>query len=368
MRFKSFNVTALDSYINSVEFGKDNVIPISRQRAISHFNNPQVTDSDVIMIMAFDDTKLVGYLGIVPGKINVGNQEHKVGWLSCLWIDANERGKGIAKKLVEQALSGWNNKIIATEFTKEAKALYDKIGLFEDLKISVGIRGYLRFELHTFLPARKKLFARIKGLLKLADGLLNAINDIRIDLWRRNRKRGNIIEYITRIDEEASGWISDLGKNEIFKKETEHFNWILHYPWILSAPFPDRESKKYHFSSLALRFEFICLKIYDLNQIIGFILLSVRDKHMKIPYLYVASRHLPLIAEIIFDHMIEMKINTITIFNPPLVEYMQNGRTPLIHCRKMKRHYIHSGIFNNPDEKAGDTYVIQDGDGDCAFT
>ena len=130
------------------------VIPISRHRAWSHIRNPRVSEDDVILVLAMVEGKMAGYLGVLADYIYLNGQKEKAGWLSCMWVDPEVRGQGIAKKLLNRVLERWDNRILVTEFTPAAKGLYDRSQQFQDLKISEGLRGFLRFNLDELLPKK----------------------------------------------------------------------------------------------------------------------------------------------------------------------------------------------------------------------
>ena len=367
MIFENYTASQLNEFIRSDFFKYSSVIPISRHRAESHINNPYLEPDDVIMVMAYnDDKKLVGYVGVLPGKMNVEGRKQKIGWLSCLWIDTEERGKGIARKLVETAINLWDKRIVATEFTTEAKALYDKIGLFSDLQISQGLRGYLRYNLHKILPPKKPVYRNVKGVLKVGDFVLNLFNDRRIALWNRNFNLPVRTEICPTVDDELKVFIEQQNRTETFQRNASDLQWILDFPWIRSGGTADLESKKYHFSSWAEHFEYLPLKIFEgNNNLIGFILLSIRDQAMKTPYMYFQQGKTAEISEVILKLMIDKNINEVTTFHPELVAFWQKSNTPFIQQRKMKRHYIHTNLITKAAEQV---FKIQDGDGDCAFT
>src|SRR5688572_14514979 len=142
MELREFTPAALAEFIRSEEYEKMPVVPISRHRAISQIRNPRVSETDVILVLAYVNGKMAGYLGVLADYIFLNNQKEKAGWLSCIWVDAEMRGQGIAGKLLNCALERWDNRILATEFTDTAKKIYDRSGQFQDLKVSEGIRGF----------------------------------------------------------------------------------------------------------------------------------------------------------------------------------------------------------------------------------
>ena len=135
------NKTALHAYIHSAYFKTSPVIPISYHRALSQIINPVVKDDDNLLFLAYFDEILVGYLGVLPDDIyhENGLSTH-IGWMSCLWVDPNHRGKKIAQTLIHACFEAWSGRILLTEFTSEAASLYKKMGLFQLFNSHIGKR------------------------------------------------------------------------------------------------------------------------------------------------------------------------------------------------------------------------------------
>ena len=88
-----------------------------------------------------------------------------------MWVNPNLRGRGIAKQLLQTAFEKWDHKILVTEFTPEAKGLYDRSQNFVDLKTNNGLRCYLRFDLQEIVPKKNERAVVLKPLLKIIDGI-----------------------------------------------------------------------------------------------------------------------------------------------------------------------------------------------------
>ncbi len=362
---KEYNRKSLQEFIDSPDFKALPFLPISRHRAISHIHNPRASDRDTLLMLAFNDDQLVGYLGVLPDRIydREGNKS-KCGWLSCMWIDPQSRGLGISKKLVAQALKSWDHKILVTEFTYPAKRLYDKTEAFKDLQIMEGIRLYIRSDLNKLLPPKGGLFQNLKSWWKVIDKGVNLLLDRRFLFY--SGKQNFQQEYISHLDNEILDLITTRQENQIFRRSLEELNWILTYPWILSAP-ADEMSKKYHFSSVAGQFEFRPLKLRNSSgQLIAFIIFSRRDDSLKIPYCYFDQNDIDQVTSCIRWHLIHWRISTCTIFQRDLVNAFRISGSPGLHKKLIKRHYIISKMFTK--FSVDDIYEIQDGDADCAFT
>ena len=75
------------------------------------------------IFLAFEDEKLVGFIGFKPGKIEF------------IYVDPDKQGRGIATMLMEKALNEVKRPIKLEVFTnnKQAKSLYKKFG-FKTIK------------------------------------------------------------------------------------------------------------------------------------------------------------------------------------------------------------------------------------------
>ncbi|MCB0838088.1 MAG: GNAT family N-acetyltransferase [Bacteroidetes bacterium] len=366
MDLKTLNPSQLERFIHSEEFHNMPVIPISRHRALSHIHNPRIDPNDIVMVIAYEDNRMAGYLGVFSDRIYLNQQELKAGWLSCMWVDPNLRGRGIAKKLLNKVLETWDQRILVTEFTQAAKGLYDRSGAFVDLKQSEGIRGYLRLDFEGIIPRKSPGLKRFKPFFRMSDAILNLANQPRLKLTQKNPKVR--WAYINFLDEELEKFISSRQEGQLTRRRAEDINWIIKYPWILSAPKKDFLSQRYHFSALEKRFDVLNLKLTDTKgNLVGYIMLTIRGNYLKVPYFYVEPEFISEAAKIILNHMIDAHLRIITTFHPELVAYFRENSQPFIHLRKAYRNYIISKVFQ-PYHQEQPNVLIQDGDADCAFT
>lgn len=363
---RKLNRSALQAFIESSDFLKLPFLPISRHRAVSHMNNPRATEKDTLLLLAYSDDELVGYLGVLPDWIfDKTGKKHTCGWLSCMWIDVSQRGKGISKKLVGEALDAYDQKILVTEFTYPAQRLYDKIGAFQDLQKIQGIRLYVRSDLNKLLPPKGPKYASFTRLWRSLDRAINLLLDRRFSI--AGRKSSHHIAYPEKIDAETQQFTAQFKEKELFRRTVQEWNWILSHPWIKEQSVPDIESEKYHFSSIAKRFRFVPTKLYDDDRnLIAFLIFAIRDDALKVPYCYFKSRAAEEVKSCIEEHIMQWKISTCTIFHQALVRLFAEDKGVALHARKMHRHYIIGKVFTQ--FQADHSYAIQDGDADCAFT
>lgn len=360
---KTFNGDKLAEFIKSDEYQKLAFIPISLHRAISHLNNPRLQENDIILLIAYEGKNMLGYLGVLPEDLRINGNIERGGFLSCLWIHPESRGKKVAQKLLEICFEKWNSRILVTEFTSSAKGLYDKTGIFNDLIIKEGIRIYMKSELGRILPEKKEWFKNVIYLLGCIDGGLNIYANLKL-IFTKKSKINLTAEKVNQIDSELQTYISQHNKNELFQRSKEELNWILNFPWVLSGLNSDPLSSKYHFTSVANEFKYIPIVLRNAqNKIVAFALFSKRNDTLKLPYCYYDSDKIEEVLTLVQNMILDEKCKTFTTFLPVLIERLQQKSIGL-YKKKVKRHFIISKFF--PDIK--EPFEIQDGDADCVFT
>lgn len=365
MELRLFNKTELAEFVRSGEYEQLKDLPISRHRALSQAKNPRAKDEDILLITAFKDGELAGYLGLLPDKLFLSDgSSYKVAWFSCIWVGPSARGKGLADQMIQKALELWEKRNLMTEIVPAITKIYDRTGAFETTSLK-GIRLYVRMDMHTILPPKKKIFQQLKGLIKLGDAVTNLFMDLRF--VSASKKLPSLkLEYINEIDQEAERFIDTYQEKSLFKRGKTELDWMLKNPWLLSAP-EDEYSKRYYFSSVDKLFEMHCIKVKnEKDKLIAFIILSRRNRIMKIPYCYCSEEAAADVVKIIDHHIVKWKINTFTTYHPLLVKYLSENKAIGFHKKFVDREYYLSKLFAN--EVINGNYHIQDGDGDCAFT
>jgi GNAT superfamily N-acetyltransferase len=367
MEIRRLNKKDLKQFIDSDEFHSMPVIPITKHRALSHLSNPRASDEDFLLLLAFEDNRMVGYLGILADFLYDHEAVYKAGWLSASWVDPAMRRKGIAVKLLREALNAWNNHILVADWVPNSFGVYQKSEAFTDLLCREGIQAYLRFNLQEMHPAQKTFFRKI--ILIAVDGILNIFNSLR--LYCHNvvfRNDYPPYERSSRIDDESAGFMNQWKNSGMFRRSEKDLAWILKYPWVLEKsreyPTPDR---RFYFSSVCNEFRNEIIKIRDSrNEMIALLMLTIRNKSLQIPYLYYYSDQIESIARFIYRYMYDAKIKMITLFDTRLSDYILTNRTAFISKHKIKRHYIITKCL--AEKLTDDRRIIQDGDGELAFT
>jgi hypothetical protein len=357
----------LDHYVSSYAFKKLKHKPISFARVSSYLNNPRANKNDTVLYMAFSENELVAYRTILSDAFFIEKKKVSFGWLSGNWVHAKYRRKGFSTLLFNEALKDWGSKLMYTNYAVASKLVYDKTNQFNLLYALKGTKYFTRFCLADILPLKKKIFKSTKILWVVLDFFLNILLDF------RNLFRSQIIEnnYKIRVNENWEDSIlkvsNNTGSQNLFLRKNKEISWIQNSPWVLTNTAAKTFSKGYYFSLYSKKFESNFYTIYNEDEtLIGCLFMTVRDGHVKIPYMYCSKENSKEITSFLLNKCEKMKVKTIVIYNESIEEKL-NNQLPFITKKAFTQKYFLTekldGFLNTRDG-----FEIQTGDGDVVFT
>ena len=367
MEIKTFTVADLQLALLSEDFWLAKTLPITKQRALSFCQNPRAEKDDPVLLVAYQDNHIIGYLGILPDKIFFNNADHKLGWLTGWWVDPSSATKGVGVILLYKALNTYRERIGVSGGSKEARKVLHASQKFIALNPLKGIDIRFRFNASRAI-FRKFPWMKIFGVwFKIAEVLLNEIVNFRRFFWeRRNTIRQRLsFEYFSSIDEETGRFIERHHHRDLTRKGKAELNWIMTCPWIVSAPQKDAAARRYFFSSISARFFYLGVKVYEQNnEMVGFLMLNVRNDRMSVVYAHFENRHAPSIAAAAVYHALAMDVSTLRLYDEQLVKSIAGLRCPCWSTQSISRGFFLSKAF--ADIPLADCR-LHGGDGDFAF-
>lgn len=358
IHLKTLNKKQLENFVSSGEFQKYDFLPITEHRAKSHITNLKANDDQALLILAFDDNQLAGYIGCLPDEFIIDGKALNFAWLSTLYVSNQFRGKRIAQTLLNKVFEEYHGNITITEFTKEAESLYNKIGVFKYIKPKHGKRYYFKTDLETIIPSKKEETKPLQPVFKIADSFANFFISIKNSYVKQPSFP---FEVLDKIDSEGANFISTFKSH----RTADEINWAIENPWILEG---ETEDEKYLFSSYSKNFKYFWVKVYcDNNNLITCSLLMLRDGHLKIPYLF-SNSDLSQFIDFLSYFIVENKVKMMTSYQEELNEKINIRLSfPDIHQRNIERRYLfHQDLLSHLSKDFEPEF--QDGDGDCLMT
>jgi hypothetical protein len=367
MKIKTFTVADLKAALVSKDFWLTKTLPITKHRALSYSRNPRAKEDDLVLLVAYQDSQVIGYLGILPDKIFSNGAVYKLGWLTSWWVDPSYSTTGVGAILLFKALNAYDQRIGVSGSSREARKALHASQKFMASRPLPGLEIHLRLNITRDILSRFPVLKILRGLFKIVDVMINEALDLRRLIWRRRKNlcQGLTFEYISAIDAETDRFIQRHHKHDLTRKEKSDLNWIMHYPWILSAPLKDAASQKYYFSTRADRFSYLAIKVFEhQTEMIGLFLLKVRNDRMNVIYAYFENRHAASITAAAFHHALVMKMRILSLYDKRLIASFLELGGPCWSAKKKSRGFSLSKAFAGiPLENSR----LQGGDGDLAF-
>ena len=171
MRIEKYNAAQLKEFLNSDQYRTMPFVPVSESRARSWLNNPRLEPDDILMNVAYDNDEMLAYRCVLPDRY----AEIRFGWLSGVWVRPDQRRRGLASMLLDEAFSDWGSQLMFTNYAPESLAVYEKSGRFELYMEKTGVRYYQRSSTASLLGNRSTIYRRSRPLLDLADAVLNTL-------------------------------------------------------------------------------------------------------------------------------------------------------------------------------------------------
>ena len=202
-------------------------LPISKHRLLAHYKNPNSDDNDVVLLLAYLEEELVGYMGVYIDKIQIKETEEKIGWLSTWWMHPKSKGLGLGRGLLQKMYELNSGKIGISQFTPSAKRVYDKSNYFLTLKKMKGIKGVFRSNLSNTMPLIWSKSSSFSKIFSFFDWSINIFVDIKLLIQKELIKlslKDIQVEYLNYLDEESSQFINENNNNHISKKNLNFLN------------------------------------------------------------------------------------------------------------------------------------------------
>lgn len=266
-------------------------VPISMQRARAHANNPYADGDDVALLVALDqEGEIVGYFGIMPIMLRVGEERFKVHWFSTWLVSSRVRGKGVGSMLMESALALKQDYLIVGSV--HARRVCKKYGFWEREPLIyywLDLTGMSHLNLFSW---GTRLVRRVLRTITGQPSVL--ATDNKLTRWFEKfggrifkKMFGGISRYqakqlLAGVEyhpvERITRFVTSLNNRPAVElyRGVEAINWMLEYPWVLPPGQSITEDKDYYFSDVRSSFQYIPLEIYDEQGTYkGFVVLSV---------------------------------------------------------------------------------------------
>jgi hypothetical protein len=251
-------------------------LPITKRRVISHVANAKAEETDVVLITAYDNDRLVGYIGILPDILAIeGQAAVKFGWLTTWWADKESEYRLSATQILFSAIKKYANRIAVSSFSDDAKSVYDATRRF---------RECARFDREYFLIALPPWLHGLSGPTRSFAAMKN-----RMISGRKLERRGLEIQVTESLNGDLNSFINSHTVGDPLGRDASYWRWILQFPWVSGDSEDEAIQKRYEFSVFIKDFRQIPLVVSRYGAIIAFLFLTLRNGRLGLKYAYYDS-------------------------------------------------------------------------------
>lgn len=343
-------------------------LAVSKNRLYAHYHNPQIQDEDVVLLLAYLDSNLAGYMGIYIDKILIQGTYRRIGWLSTWWVDPSTKGTGLGRSILDKMYDLMNGEIGISQFTQSAQRVYDKSGYFTALKKNRGIKAVLRSNLQFVIPAMFPSSIKLKALFNTLDIFFNFFINGKLRIQKKvllNKLQSVTLEYLTFIDDQSYSIIKKYSQEDLTPKNKAFFEWLNSYNWVTKASVLDlTDIHRYAFSMYDIAFDYSFIKICTQGECVGFIVLQNRNYVTKVLFTYYdADKYVQEVTHVIKLHVVSLQIRELICYDEKVCEELKKSNL-FLYTRQKEKNALISKVFEPLHHK---DKRFNFGDGDCSF-
>ena len=357
---RKVRLSELESFIHSELFGQLVYIPVTPARASSYMKNPHGLPDDVVLIMAFVDGHLVAFRSLFAGMVQKGMERIRFGWCSGNWVHPQYRKKGLSQRLLTEAYTDWNGRLMFTNYATESENLYLKTGWFHEIHRYEGVRGYLFLKKGRLMNLIKNK-AVPSPVFSLVSYGIHLIARYRVYMLGRQGEMKLQFEESEYPDSTCFRFLHDNPGNYLFVRNEEDWNWIFGYPWITGNS--SGIKNKYPFSSVSGDFYYRTIKVQHNGVLAGFFIFSVREGHLKTLFFLLEPGIEKDVAGYIRLFAAREKLEMATVYHSEVARYLLKDKSPFIYVKKFGQK-----IYSTFEPGLSGSQVIRDSEGDYIFT
>lgn len=357
MDLLKITIGELEHFCASERFRRLEIKPLSPLRAKSYLANPRAEATDVVLYLLVDGDRLIAFRSILPDRLFADGQSLRVGWCSGVWTHPDYRGNRLWKRLLTEALSDWDDRLLLTNYAPTIPALYGQYRQFNEWKRRSGYRFYLYPDLRERMRA-KRPGRLLKILCLLPNGVARIASDVKRLLAGRLRDAVDCAESAFP-DGECIECLQEALPETLFRRGTKELNWIFNHPWTT-----EERGKEFRYP---FSYDGVARCIRAVNCFLGEILIgsfiySVVNRKMKILYYYERREYKGLMGAPVVRLAQRFRVKHVTILDAELSRHVKALSKYFLFYKSFESNIY--AFFSCPNDDGR----VFDGDGDFCFT
>lgn len=361
MVIHEIRIGELPAFIESSLFRSLSPKPITPMRALSQFQNPRASPSDIALVIACEEGTLLAMAGLLPDTIS-GNPGIRASSNSGWWAHP-AKGRHLALPVFARAMKCCNHRMFLTDCTPRSRKVLEETGWFEFLEPVPGVKTVFRFYFYRMIRRRSDVkFLSFVG--KAADTILNStIRPALLHRRQRDDLRNIVIAERETLDEPLSRFINNHSRQEFIRRTSQELEWVLKWKWLQTEK--PEQNGDYPFSDYTCCFRQFYLVFSVQAKTVALVLLNIRENHATAPCFYCEEGSEELVWSALHDYLVRNRVDSFTSFKQGYLRTVERHRFPALFKKRVVRHIaVTKELLPLFHSHRG----IQDGDGDIIFT
>jgi len=350
INLRHISIDDLNGFYQVLEPNEKKYFPLNENKISSLQNNTRAAKEDIALSVAYVNNEIAGCICMLGDCLMIPENKTNFAWLNTLWVKHKFRKTDIANKLVSAAVQLYDGNILVA-ISPFINQQIESLKILDKIPALKGQTFYFKSVKHKQFP-KNSISQKLKRIVVLLyDVMINIFNSTSLKTKRYKADIGLFKEVLNAT--ELENFIQPFLQKNIFKRNANSLDWIKLYPWQNLKN--NQKQPHRHFV------------IYDDDgEIISYLMVSVINKHLKIPYVYARGSTISKVTKFIWSLIYNEQIEQFTFYHKFLGDYIKTIDMPYFRKKEISRRYYAgekiSWYFRHEND-----ITIADGDGNCVF-
>ncbi len=331
----------LSEAIDKNTYWKNNLAPLPKSKAIWLVSNSRIQDDDYCGVMGYEDEKMISFIFMFPDFLNTSiKKENKIYWMISWWVHPTYKDTVLGTYIFNEALNLADKQIVIKSYAENVNAFYEKQPF---TVIASRLRHTIFFSLDaSMLIGRFRFLKSFRFILNKVDAfsqaVLNRINTSRY----KNRTKGLVYDFISKIDNDTWEFIEPLCSNDLIYKTKEYINWHIDNNQYLQTPVVKLPYRSLQ-TGISDNIHIHSVKIIKENTIIGFLSYIINFNEFNVKYFLVKDEsYYDICVDALIENFIKVKKTFIFTDDTKLSETIAKRYKTIFTHKVLKKGLAHN--------------------------
>ncbi len=332
--------------------------PFSKNKTIWMLDNNRADDDDVLATLAYENYRLVAFVGFIPDWVKTNSQDiKKIFWSQRWWIVDEYKTTILSAYTKNASLSAVNNQVFVKFFGVHTEGYYKKQPFTRFAKRD---RYIILYNLNSdLLIYKNQNLKKFKLVLKFLDRVTFKTISFLNRVVSRSRVKLLSINDITLLDDHTWNFVKKHCDDDVVPKTLEYINWQISNDQYHNLEHDEpKPSYQCLLGSISSRIYNLNFSVKKNNKVIGFISANIKDDRFVVRYFLTNEANFNFCIDALMERFIKSKCKVIQTENSVLGECLKKRYVDIYYNTRTLFSLFHNDINENFESR---TLNDQDG-------